>query len=132
MERRIVIAVAEPLLRRAAAAELSREFDVAIGVGYAHSLALVLTLSDLSGVVVQNLGWGDLDGPDLLSEVRRRRPSAGRTMIVPLGAREDTIRDSGAQTLCWAPWEAGQLVAAVKRASIAARAGASTQPVLAT
>src|SRR5689334_12854565 len=110
MERRIVIAVADPLLRRAAAAELSRELDVVMGVGYAHSLALALTLSDLSGVLVQNLGWGDLDGPDFLAEVRRRRPLAGRTMLVPLGARDDAIRDSGAQALCWAPWESGQLV----------------------
>jgi hypothetical protein len=129
MQRRIVIAVADPLLRRAAAAEIASELDVAVGVGYAHSLALVLTLGDLAGVVVQNHGWDSLDGLDLLYEVRRRRPQCGRTLIVPLGTRDDAVRDAGAQAICWAPWEAGQLLGAVKRASIIANAMHSSQPV---
>jgi hypothetical protein len=77
--------------------------------------------------VVQNGAWEE--GSDLLAEARRRRPSSGQTLIVPMGARDDEVRDAGAQTLCWAPWEPGQLLAAVKRASLMARASSSTQPI---
>jgi hypothetical protein len=78
MQRRIVIAVADPLLRRAAAAEIASELDVAVGVGYAHSLALVLTLGDLAGVVVQNHGWDSLDGAAAAASVRPHADRAAR------------------------------------------------------
>jgi hypothetical protein len=127
MGRRLIVAVADPVLRSAASAELIESFDLVQGHGYAHSLALLATCGDLDGVVVQDRGWDRLGGGDLLVEARRRRPAVGRTVLVPLlgggGARHDAV----AHAICWTPWEPGELAAAVRRASLAA-AGPEARP----
>jgi hypothetical protein len=125
MGSRIVVGVSDTLLLRAALAELvAAGFDPVIGHGYAHGLAMLVTLRDLTGLVVQNRSRDGLDGVDLLVEARRRRPEIGRTILVPLTASSDAIEDASAHAVCFTPWEAGDLASAVRRASAVAAAAA--------
>src|SRR5687768_3871919 len=121
---RVVVAVADPMLRKVAAAELVNDgaAPIVIGFGYAHSLALLLNVRGIVALVVDAARWdGDvggaaLDNLDLLREAKRLRPAVARALIVPLVTDLVGLRDGHAGALCWAPWEPGQLLAAVRRA----------------
>lgn len=114
---RIVVALTEPLVQRAAAAELARDADVFLGYGYAHSLGLITTVTGLTAVVVDPGLWDGLDNTDLLAETLRRRSGVGRALIAPLSRALGGLRDGHADAICWAPWEPGPLRAAVRRAT---------------
>ena len=129
MGQRMVVGVSDTVLRGAAVGELvGHEFDLVIGHGYAHTLAMIVTLNDLAGLVVQNRSWDGLDGVDLLVEARRRRPEIGRTILVPLIASSGGIEDAAAHAICWTPWEPGELASAVRRATTVARASMLRMP----
>src|SRR5688500_18178477 len=122
MGPRILVAVSEPVLRRAATAELIAQYDVLHGYGYPHALGLILGCSDLACVIAQDRAWDGLDGPALLVVARRRRPGAGRILLVPMVAGQRTVPVASAHGVCWIPWEVGELAATVRRASVVGRA----------
>lgn len=115
---RVLVVEDEPALRRAMARELRIEFDVSLAGGLSSALDILHRGEELCAVVSDLM----MDGPvglELLEEVRRRTPACARVLVSGTVTRDDiddALASGTVQHFISKPWDAGALLAAVRRA----------------
>ena len=121
----------EPLLRWSVAATLEEQgWQVTEAADVESAMAAFSEVAAAAGIVFLDPGWPDADGLQVLSDLHRLSPSTPIILMTAYGTPElvDLARRLGAFAVIDKPFDVGDLVPLVERASRHAGASQDCRP----